>query len=60
MSRRAKIAKLKQVVAMLAEADVLLQLTLGADDDCYHIHTQIGCAMDDVEDVISELDNAQA
>ena len=59
MSDPAKIAKLNQVIDLLEEADMLLQLTLGADDDCYHIHTQISCAIDDVEDVINTLPRSE-
>ena len=56
MTVNAKIVQLNKVIALLNEADVLLQQAIGADDECYYIHTQIENASDDVCDVIRTLD----
>ena len=50
--------QLKQAQALLHKADALMQKALGAHDDCYYIHTQIENAADDIQDIITENENA--
>ena len=48
MSNIAKANKLKQVVELLEQADVLQQQALGAGDNCYELH----CALEDLIDTV--------
>jgi hypothetical protein len=51
--------QLQQAMDLLHQADVLVQLAMGASDECYFIHTQIENAADDVQDFINtESENA--
>jgi hypothetical protein len=49
-------AKLQQAIELLNQADVLVQEALGADDECYYIHTQIENASDDITDILGGQD----
>lgn len=43
---------LLEAVELLHKADALMQRAMGADDECYYIHTQIENAADDILDFI--------
>ena len=58
MTVNAKIVKLNKVLALLNEADSLLQSALGPSDECYEMHNAIENVADDVCDVIRTLDEA--
>jgi hypothetical protein len=51
MSNISKAQKLQEVIALLHEADVLLQEALGNTEQCFELH----CA---IENVADELDEA--
>ena len=46
--------QLMEAVELLHKADVLMQQAMGADDECYYIHTQLENAADDILDFIQE------
>lgn len=51
--------QLQQAIDLLQQADVLVQLGMGASDECYFIHTQIENAADDVQEFLdTEGENA--
>lgn len=51
--------QLQQAIALLNQADVLVQQAMGHSDECYYIHSQIENAADDVEAfIITESENA--
>lgn len=51
--------QLQQAIDLLQQADVLVQLGMGASDECYYIHTQIENAADDVQEFLdTEGENA--
>ena len=51
---------LAKAVELLHEADALMQKAMGADDECYYIHTQIENAADDILDFIqAQNENAE-
>lgn len=58
MLTEAQKEQLELAMALLNQADVLLQAALGASDECYFIHSQIENAADDIQDVITESENA--
>lgn len=51
--------QLQQAIALLNQADVLVQQAMGHSDECYYIHSQIENAADDVQDFMNtENENA--
>ncbi len=51
--------QLQQAIALLNQADVLVQQAMGHSDECYYIHSQLENAADDVEAfIITENENA--
>ena len=58
MLTQAQKQQLEQAMDLLNQADVLLQAALGASDECYFIHSQIENAADDIQDVITESEDA--
>jgi hypothetical protein len=53
-SKAEKIKRLEMVVALLEDADAMLQGTLGDSEECYFIATQIQNAADDVTDIVTK------
>jgi hypothetical protein len=45
MSNISKAKQLAEAIELLAQADALVQKTLGASDDCYEVH----CALEDIQ-----------
>ena len=54
MSKKVKKERLQMVIALLQDADAMLQGTIPNSDELYYIHTQIENAADDVQDIITE------
>jgi hypothetical protein len=50
-----KIERLEMAVALLNDADAMMQAALGATDECYETHCAIECAADDITDMIVAL-----
>jgi hypothetical protein len=48
---------LNKAVDLLHEADALMQLAMGAGEECYIIHSNIENAADDIVDVIIACDS---
>lgn len=46
--------QLSEAVELLNRADALMQSAMGADDECYYIHSAIQHAADDIEDWMQE------
>jgi hypothetical protein len=49
-----KFERLEMVVALLQDADAMLQGTLGASDECYELHN----AIENIAEEIAELGEA--
>jgi hypothetical protein len=48
MSNISKAIQLEKAIALLNEADAIVQAALGASDDCYEVH----CAIEDLADTL--------
>lgn len=46
--------QLSEAVELLHRADALMQAAMGADDECYYIHSAIETAADDIQDWVEE------
>ena len=55
MTADEKMAKLEAAIALINEADALMQAALGADDEVYYIHTQLENAADDIQAQVDTL-----
>ena len=49
MSNISKAIQLERAIALLNEADAIVQAALGASDDCYDVH----CALEDLQDTLA-------
>ena len=47
--------KLEMVIALLQDADAMLQGALGASDECYELHNAIENVADDVQDIVNTM-----
>lgn len=56
MTQAEKVQRLQMAMALLHDADAMIQGTIGASDECYYIHTQIENAADDVQDIVTQLE----
>lgn len=56
LSNKQKSKLLNKAATLIEQADALMQQALGADDECYYIHTQLENAKDDIVDCIINLD----
>ena len=53
LTAKQKILKIQEAIALLQDADAVMQAGLGAGDVCYDLH----CAIEDIEDTLQgELD----
>ena len=59
MTQAEKVQRLQMVIALLNDADAMLQGTLGASDECYEMHNAIENVIDDVQDAINNLEEMQ-
>jgi hypothetical protein len=65
LTKQEKLDKLKMAVALLQDADASMQAGFpfeleDYDEECYAIHSAIECAADDIIDVITRLEEADA
>jgi hypothetical protein len=51
LTKLEKIERLQMAVALLKDADAMMQAALGASDECYELH----CAIEDTAEGIAEL-----
>lgn len=49
LTAKEKIERLEMAVALINDADAMMQAALGADDEVYYIHTQLENAADDIQ-----------
>jgi hypothetical protein len=54
LTAKEKFERLEMVVALLQDADAMLQGTLGASDECYELHN----AIENIAEEIAELGEA--
>jgi len=59
LTAKERIEKLEMAVALLNDADAMMQAAMGAGDECYETHCAIECAADDIVDMIVALKAAQ-
>ena len=59
LTNEQKSVLLNEAVDLINKADALMQRAMGADDECYYIHTQIENAADDILDFIQERNEAE-
>ena len=55
MTNQEKVKRLEMVIALLQDADAMLQGTLGASDECYEVHNAIENVEDDVRSIMESL-----
>ena len=55
-----KKQRLEMVVALLQDADAMLQGVLGASDECYELHNAIENVAEEVEELIKQLEAENA
>jgi hypothetical protein len=55
-----KKQRLQMVVALLNDADAMLQGVLGASDECYELHCAIENVAEEVEELIAHLEEENA
>ena len=59
MSNMEKAQRLQMAVALLQDADAMIQGTLGATDECYEVHNAIESIIDDVQGFADMLEEMQ-
>lgn len=50
LTQKEKQERLEMAIAMLNDADAMIQAALGASDECYEIHNSIENVVDSVAD----------
>lgn len=55
LTQKERIEKLEMAVALLNDADAMMQAAMGASDECYETHCAIECAADDIIDMITSI-----
>ena len=59
LTNKEKAARLEMCVAMLQDVDAMQQAALGDSDICYENHNRIQDLIEDFEEDIAELKNAE-
>ena len=54
MNTAEKVQRLQMVIALLNDADAMMQGTLGASDECYEMHNAIENVTDEVLEFVQE------
>ena len=54
LTSKEKRERLEMAIALLNDADAMIQAALGASDECYEIHNAIEEVIDEVTDKLAE------
>ena len=54
-TNKQKADKLREAIALLMDADAMMQTAMGACDECYETHCAIEYAADDIEDMVIKI-----
>ena len=60
LTKQEKIERLEMAIALLNDADAMLQAALGASDECYELHNAIENVADELQEQITGLELANA
>ena len=55
LTAKEKRERLEMAIALLNDADAMIQAALGASDGCYEIHNAIEEVIDEVTDKLAEI-----
>jgi hypothetical protein len=55
LTAKEKRERLEMAIALLNDADAMIQAALGASDECYEIHNAIEEVIDEVTDKLAEI-----
>jgi ribosome-associated translation inhibitor RaiA len=55
LTLKEKVERLEMAVALLNDADAMMQAALGASDECYEMHCAIENVADDITDMMVAL-----
>ncbi len=58
LTAKEKRERLEMAIALLNDADAMIQAALGASDECYEIHNAIEEVIDEVTDKLAEAKSA--
>ncbi len=58
LTAKEKRERLEMAIALLNDADAMIQAALGASDECYEIHNAIEEVIDEVTDKLAEAESA--
>ena len=56
LTKQEKIERLEMAIALLNDADAMMQAALGASDECYELHNAIENVADELQERIVGLD----
>ena len=56
LTKQEKIERLEMAIALLQDADAMMQAALGASDECYEMHNAIEEVADELQERIVGLD----
>lgn len=59
LTAKEKMERLEMAIALLNDADAMIQAALGASDECYEIHNAIEEVIDEVTDKLAEAESAE-
>jgi len=56
LTAKEKQERLEMAIALLNDADAMIQAALGASDECYEMHNAIEEVIDEVTDRLEEME----
>jgi hypothetical protein len=58
LTKQEKIERLQMAVALLQDADAMMQAALGASDECYEMHCAIEDTAEELELLAKQMETA--
>ena len=55
LTQKERIEKLEMAIALLHDADAMMQAALGDTEECFDLHCGIESMADDLQDIIQRL-----